>query len=246
MVHNASMTISLLLVCQGVLIHEAAGQTQAHETNRVVLSSDGWRLIGDLSLPTGARHAPAVLMLNKAAGDRTVYEPLAVSLAGRGIASLRIDLRGHGESINMGRFVPGEPALLVGSEDDVAAAHEYLRSHPRIDGSKVAVVGGSYSGEAMAEAGREYGYAQAYVALSPGSFSERSFATIDSTGIPWLFVKSRDERFLVGFEATLLEMSETAEIIIVPGAAHASDLLVDHPDLVDRLAVWLAHRLGGD
>ena len=59
---------------------------------------DTWILVGDLSLPDSDNPAAVVLMLNKAAGDRTVYEEMARALHDRGIASLRLDLRGHGDS----------------------------------------------------------------------------------------------------------------------------------------------------
>jgi alpha-beta hydrolase superfamily lysophospholipase len=47
-------------------------------------------------------------MLNKTAGDRDIYRNLAMQLAERGIASLRLDLRDHGSSINQGQFIPGK------------------------------------------------------------------------------------------------------------------------------------------
>jgi len=59
---------------------------------------------------------------------------------------------------------------------DVVAAQQYLRSHPGIDAARIAIMGGSYSGEEMAEAGRLVGDADAYVALSPGSFGDASIA----------------------------------------------------------------------
>lgn len=222
---------------------QAAPQASAVQETRVVLESDGWRLVGDLRIPAGEGRFPAVTLLNKAAGDRTAYEELARLLAERGIASLRLDLRGHGESTNLGRFTPGDSEMLVGSERDVATAHEYLRSHSRIDADRLGVVGGSYSGEMMAVAGREHRYAQAYVALSPGSFSEESLAAIDPSGIPWLFVKSENERYLRGFETEVRELSESAEILILPGSAHATDLLAEHDELAGRIASWLADRL---
>jgi dienelactone hydrolase len=216
---------------------QSAGET------RVVLESDGWQLVGDLILPPGAGPAPAVLMLNKADGNRTAYEGLARLLAERGIASLRIDLRAHGESTNLGRFVPGDATWLAGSERDVTVAHEFLREHAAIDGDRIGVVGGSYSGESMAVAGRNHRYAQAYVALSPGSFSDQSLAAIDPSGVPWLFVTSREDRFLQGFELEVDSASSTAEMVVLSGAGHASDLLTMYPELPERVADWLAARL---
>ena len=175
-----------------------------------------------------------------------VYKELALQLAARGIASLRLDLRGHGESTNLGRFVPGErqrSPLIWDAEVDVTAAHQYLRSHARIDGDRIGIVGASYSGEEMAEAGRVDGYAQGYVTLSPGSFSEESIESIDASGVPWLFIISKNERYLQEITAMLQAQSQTVEIVIVPGARHATDILEAHPDMAERIAVWLAQRL---
>ncbi len=227
--------------CRVFPFEELPAQTTATEV-RVVVPNDGWELVGDLRLPASQQAAPAVLMLNKAADDRTVYEALAVHLANKGVASLRLDLRGHGESINLGRFVPYERSpdpLIWDSEVDVAAAQRYLRAHPQIDGDRIAVLGASYSGEEMAEAGRLYGNAQAYVALSPGSFSDESIDAIDSSGIPWLFIASRDERHLHDIVASLREKSHSVELLMVPGTEHASRLLATHPSLAERIAVTL-------
>lgn len=72
-------------------------------TQSVTLESEGWAIRGDLTLPRNREPAPGVLLLNKAAGTRLAYEALAPELAANGMASLRLDLRGHGESINMPR-----------------------------------------------------------------------------------------------------------------------------------------------
>lgn len=221
-------------------------QAPAARTVRVVIHSDGWELIGDLQLPESVGPVPAVLLLNQAAGDRTPYRELAERLAERGLASLRLDLRGHGESTNHGRFEPGAIArdpLIWDSERDVIAAHAFLQNHQRIDGSKIGVVGASYSGEEMAEAGRLQGYAQAYVALSPGSFSDGSIRGMDESGVPWLFCASTAERFVPEIAASIQAESRTAELSLLPGSRHATDLLSAHPDLAERIAVWLRYKL---
>ena len=121
-------------------------------------------------------------------------DQLAQQLAARGIASLRLDLPGHGESTNLGRFIPsevdeaGREQMIWESNIDVAAAHQFLKNYPGIDPDRIGMIGGSYSGEEMAEAGREHGYAQAYVELSPGSFTEASIQSIDTSEVPWLFI----------------------------------------------------------
>ncbi len=168
--------------------------TFSAQPDRVTVHSDGWELIGDLQIPESPERVPAVLLLNKAAGNRHAYQEMAGHLNDRGIASLKLDLRGHGESTNLDQFVPYESdeqareIMIWNSEADVIAAHEFLQSHSKIDPDRIAIVGASYSGEEMAEAGRIGGFAQAYVALSPGSFSDESIAAMDESGVPWLFV----------------------------------------------------------
>ena len=101
----------------------------------------------------------------------------------------------------------------------------------------------SYSGEEMAEAGRIGGFAQAYVALSPGSFSEESIAAMDESGVPWLFVVSRHERHLTEIAANVQSATKSVEIVYLPGDAHATRILESRHDVAERVAVWLASRL---
>lgn len=236
--------LTFLWYCLSLLVLTSPASAQS---SRVTIESDGWHLVGDLVLPAEVTPVPAVLMLNGAAGDRTVYENLAAELVARNIASLRVDLRGHGESINRGRFVPGaeeRSPLIWDAELDVEAALRFLRGHSRVDSMRLGVIGASYSGEEMAEAGRVFGYARTYVALSPGSFSAESITDIDRSGVPWLFVVSRDERFLREITADIRERSERAHLEILPGTEHAARLLRAHPELAERIAVWLTARLG--
>ena len=63
------------------------------------------------------------------------------------------------------------------------------------------------------------------------------------SGAPWLFITSRDERVLQDIRATVTEQSRTVEQVILRGRGHATDLLEQHPDLAERIAVWLSHKL---
>lgn len=212
----------------------------------VTVASGDWELIGDLSVPDTGTSFAVVLMFNQAAGTRTDYEGMANALDERGVASLRLDLRGHGESTNLGSFVPGElrpHPMIRDAEQDVIAAVEFVRGDARFDPDRIAMVGASYSGEEMAEAGRLTGYVAAYVELSPGSFSDESIAGIDESGVPWLFVTSRDEPYLQEIRRLVTEQSESVEQIITPGRNHASRLLAEFPDLNERIAVWLETKL---
>ena len=231
----------VLVICMSV-----SCSSPPFEESRVVIDSDGWQLVGDLTLPTGGNSVRAVLLLNQAAGDRTPYDNLARQLAFRGIASLRMDMRGHGESVNLGKFVPGEQRrdpLIWESQPDVKAAHEFLSNHELVDSNRVAIVGSSYSGEEMAEAGRVFGFAQAYVALSPGSFSDESITAIDSSGVPWLFVATAEDTYLMEIVSSLREQTSLPTYLLLPGRTHATDMLDEFPSLAEHIAIWLSEQL---
>ena len=240
-----------LLLLRANPLEETLGEAAAYR--RVVLDSGGWRLLAEWRLPPSDGAVPAVLLLHRAAGSRGEHTALAAALAERGIASLRLDLRAHGESTTLGRFE--EPwaenrHLLDGTHEDVAAALRWLGEQPGVAADRLAVVGASYSGEAVGEALRTGGEpARAYVMLSPGSFSDESIAAIDGSGAAWLFVRTSDEGEVsrphvdAVFEA-LAAGSKAAETRVVPGKGHATGILDEHPSVIDEIADWLAERLG--
>lgn len=222
---------------------------------RVTLESDGWRLVGDWQTPPEPRPVPAALLLHRAAGSRGEYVALAAALARRGVASLRLDLRACGEGVNLGRFV--EPfaqnrPLLDGTYRDVDAGLSWIKSRADVDAARVAVVGASYSGEAVAEGLRRGGEkAAAYVMLSPGSFSDESIAEVDGSGAAWLLVRTRQESevsrpFIDAIFEALAQRSETAEVWILPGEGHATRIFDHRPPVIEEIAGWITARLAGD
>jgi dienelactone hydrolase len=180
-----------------------------------------------------------VILLNRAAGDRRPYAPLAEHLARHRIASLRLDLRAHGESTNLGTFDPAAgAAILAHTDHDVSAAQRFLAADKRFDPGHVGFVGASYSGEAMMQAAKVTGYGAAYVGLSPGSLSDESIAAIDRERLPWLLVVSRHERHLKEVAQALRDGSRLAQFLELDGTEHGTGILTAHPGLDEILAVW--------
>jgi dienelactone hydrolase len=239
-----ALALSLLLSAAGAAVPDDV---------RVVLESDGWELVGEWRVPPSVESFPAVLLLHRAAGSRAEYAELASALVERGVGSLRLDLRAHGESVTRGRFV--EPfaenrGLLDGTHRDVARALQWIRAQPGVTPNRVAAVGASYSGEAIGQALRGDEPVSACVILSPGSFSDESIAHVDESGAAWLFIRSREESeaslpFIDAVFTALEQGSETAEIRVLDGAGHGTHLFDSRPDLAEEIAEWLSERLGG-
>ena len=106
----------------------------------VWISAGDHDIPGILALPkAGGSHRtyPAVLMLHGFASHKDevgdMYLREARALAERGIASLRIDFAGTGDSQQ-----PYFENTWTGMVDDALAAYDWLAGHPRIDGDTVA------------------------------------------------------------------------------------------------------------
>ncbi len=115
-------------------------------TEQSVLIDAGNLLIpGTLTLPVGNTPAPVVIMEHGTgsqkdeAGDG--YKMLAPALAEKGIASLRFDFPGSGDSTSSYLLYTNEEAIR---ETQIVA--DYLASMPEIDGSRIGLLGWSQGG----------------------------------------------------------------------------------------------------
>jgi pimeloyl-ACP methyl ester carboxylesterase len=105
-------------------------------------------LAGSLRRPPGPGPAPAVLILSGSGpqdrdftfGDQRIFANLASALADIGVASLRLDDRGVGESD------PAAPLSPADLADDATAALAALRAQPGIDAGCVGILGHSEGG----------------------------------------------------------------------------------------------------
>ncbi len=117
--------------------------------SEVAFPSGDLTLAGTLTLPARGRGPfPAAIFIHgsgpvdrdeNAPGLKTdIFRQLAESLAAAGVASLRFDKRGVGESD--GDAAPTSRADLL---DDVRAALDALRAQPEVDGARIILIGHS-------------------------------------------------------------------------------------------------------
>lgn len=142
---------------------------------------------------------PAVLLLHGTASQKNevgnLYGKLASALAAAGIASLRMDFAGSGDSpVGYRRYT------LSSATDDARRAIAYLRSQPHVHGQQIAVVGFSQGGliaQRLVLADRNIAALATWSTVAGdgvGSFADffsRHYATARSSGyaevmFPWL------------------------------------------------------------
>jgi alpha-beta hydrolase superfamily lysophospholipase len=126
----------------------------------VSLRSQGDDLAGVLFVPEADRPAPVLIICHGAGEFKENYFELCEILAGRGVATLAIDMHGHGASageryyVNMRQWV-----------SDIQAAIDFLLKHPKIDGKRIGAFGLSSGGTAILEAAMIEPRLKALVAL---------------------------------------------------------------------------------
>jgi uncharacterized protein len=121
---------------------------------------DGQTVVGTLALPEGGP-APVVLLFHGFTGTRNelpvtntkegVFQRTARLLAEKGVASLRIDFRGSGESSD----IAFADTTFEKQIADGIAAIKFVEGDARVDGQKLGIIGWSQGGlVASAVAGR--------------------------------------------------------------------------------------------
>lgn len=111
-----------------------------------------WVLPATLTLPSGSAPLPAVVLVHgsgpndrdETIGANKPFKDLAVGLASRGIAVLRYDKRTKVHGAKLGGVK--DPTVKQEVIEDVVEAVKALRAHPRVDPSRVFVLGHSLGG----------------------------------------------------------------------------------------------------
>lgn len=106
----------------------------------VTFECKGQQIVGMLHLPEGRGRFPAALLLHGFTGTKVeshrMFVKLSRALAGHGIASLRFDYRGSGDSA--GNF---EDMTIRSEIADTLEAIKFLARHKRVNSRRLAIVG---------------------------------------------------------------------------------------------------------
>jgi len=199
--------------------------------------------------------APAVLVFNGNAGDRSARAPLAAALHHAGLAVLLLDYRGYGGN-------PGPPTE-DGLADDARAARDWLAARPDVDPNRIVYFGESL-GAAVAIGLAVQTPPAALVLRSPFT----SLADVGRLHYPWLPVgRLLLDRYLsheriTRLTAPLLVIAGTGDAIVpadlsrrlydaapqpkrlveIPGADHNDPRLLDGREMIAEIVAFLREQ----
>jgi uncharacterized protein len=153
----------------------------------VKIRSNGQNMVGTLSLPDGIEKPPVVLMLHGFTGQRNefptpedgtpLFSHVAAVLANKGIATLRIDFVGSGESGGNWADTTFNSQIA-----DATAAFDYLQSIDSVDHGRVGVLGYSMGGLVGAHLAGRRPEATAVMLWAPVTNPLRTFSAIAGSG----------------------------------------------------------------
>jgi pimeloyl-ACP methyl ester carboxylesterase len=171
---------------------------------------DGVKLAGVLNLPDSAGAAsprPAVLLCQGLSGVKHLVLPeVAAGFAAQGLATLRFDYAGYGESEGDRGWI--DPPARV---DDALYAIAWLKSQEGIDGARVGAYGHSYGGPVAISLASREPKVRAVVSVSGSGDGAWMLSSI-RTSRDWVAFKHRieEERAKVATtgQSTLVDITE--------------------------------------
>ena len=278
------LLIAALLLCFGIVVAPLAAQDSLADSAAVLAGSmaeysvsesdisftnHGQTVIGTLAMPGGEGPFPVALLLHGFTGMRhelpvvgtedTMFSRAARWLGERGVASLRIDFRGSGESEGA-----WEDTTFSGQVSDTIAALDYLEMLDGVDGGSISILGLSQGGlVGAATAGRDdrvsnlvlwsavsnpvmsYGILLGYDTLLAGASAGDEALTIE---LPWgaetaLKGPFFDDVFLIdpvaeiaSYGGPLLAITGSRDTTVTP-QPHAGQVFLDYHEGAEALVV---------
>lgn len=203
--------------------------------------ASGFSLEGVLALPDDPpRRCPAAVVCHPhpALGgtmDNTVVTSICRALASVGIASLRFNFRGVGQS--QGEFTNGE---LEG--DDVSGALESLKHWPGIDGRRLAVAGYSFGAGVALRSARNLKPAKCLALVAPPNSAVQAMH-VRRISKPMLFVAGERDRISPAAELrrALDDSQIDARFYTAPEADHS--MMGVEAELASRIAEFIAESI---
>ncbi len=183
--------------------------------------------------------APGVLLLHMYGHTRADWDELARLLQGVGIASLAIDLRGHGET--------GGAENWLLAPQDVAAALNWLGARDDVDAERLGAIGASIGANLAMVLGSSEPGVDVIGLLSPGF----DYFRVEIGGLmplygdrPALLAASEEDGYSADTVRTLAaEAAGPVELLVYNNAGHGTDMFDAEPGLIDAIVDFLVQYL---
>jgi len=217
-----------------------------------IAAADGWPIGGLLSMPDPATsEVPGALLVPASRHERDAYTAVAAALAQRGVASLRIDIRGRGASRGEMSYARMTPRQRQRVALDVVAAFEHLATVPGVDPRRLALGAEQDTAADALDAVSSNERLRAIVLLSARD-ERRCLEAVGRQHVPLFGLVSQEdpEGLRATVDAYLAGDAQHSRLEVFDGLGLGTTMLstrqFEHPDaqpLEAMIADWLAARL---
>lgn len=228
---------------------------KAIKSNEVAFTTvDGITIKATFKKPSGAGPYPACLLIHQLGRDGTTYSEFQDKLSQAGIASLAIDMRGHGRSTQNGSldYKSFTTEQWASATADIDAGLQYLRADSSIDPNRICIVGSSIGANLAVIAAANHclkinePVISCLVLLSPG-VNYHGVAPLararDLEYIPvYILSGTEDEQSYKGAQS-LSQAARGGELHSVSGDAHGTDIFASHPDKLTEIINWINNNI---
>lgn len=212
-------------------------------------TSDRVALVGTFLAPAAPKGA--VLLLHMMPDDRTSWVGMQEALKQEGVASLAIDLRGHGESIHQGENLLDyhlfRDADHQTSMEDVKTAVQWLANRGF---AKIGLVGASIGANLAIVYAADHAEIPLLVLFSPGENYHgikalEAAAKLAPQQTLLLLASQGDDQDSFEAATKMLEVAPSVQKALKPYSAggHGTRLLKNDPGLTEELAHWISGML---
>lgn len=213
-----------------------ATSNQAFVEELLIQGAEGLEIQGTLTVPEGVGPHPGVILLHMLGGTHLIWERngVATYLQEQGIASLAVDLRGHG-------LTGGRQDWELAEEDLLLVIDSFTEREEIAD--EIAFIGASIGANMSLISGANSEAVWGTVLLSPG-LDYRGVTTDNRLAAygerPLLIVASEGDAYAAESSQTLHDTAlGESELIIYEGDAHGTNMFPAKPELNDTIVQWL-------
>ncbi len=210
-------------------------------------TKDGVTIAGNY-FKSGRVRSPVVLLLHMMPAKKESWNEFAFILQENDYASLAIDLRGHGESIDMkGKkldYKEFKDEEHRGSMNDVVSAKEFLEGRKEIDISRIAIAGASIGANLALWQAFSDKDVKLLMLLSPG-LNYRGIKADElakKITCPVYIIASEDDSYAAESSRKLSSiLTCEKKLEILKGNSHGTNMLTS--ENMNHLIVWVKERL---
>jgi len=219
-----------------------------------IVAKDNFKLVADYL--EGEKSA-GVLMLHQCNADRQMYKSLAKALKAKGIHSLALDFRSHGDSVSkeysrkeLRKNAKSREEYYAASrkireqywEKDTKIAYEFLKQ--KVGSDNISFIGASCGGVQsiyLAEKVKP----KSFTFFSSGMSEPVIKKFVKQSEIPALIIAAQGDKYTYNSSKIIYEKakSEDTRMLLYKGDGHGIPLFKQDPKLQESMVEWFEARL---